>query len=915
MGAPLLKAKLYVQPVQPGLVSRPRLTGRLASRSGRKLTLVSAPAGFGKTTLLREWVSRCNQPVAWVSLDGGDNDPVRFWSYVIAALQTVQAGLGESHLSILQSTPFAPGEFAATAPLPAEAFLTGLVNEVTDAESAVILVLDDYHLITDPRVHDGVIFLLDNLPPRMHLVVSTRSDPPWPLARWRARDELAELRQTDLRFNCQEAAEFLNETMGLGLSADDIAVLTSRTEGWIAGLQMAAVSMRGRDDASGFIKAFKGNNRYILDYLTEEVLQGQPESMQTFLLRTSILDRLTGPLCDAVTSSLSPSLRGEGSSQATLEMLERANMFVVPLDDERRWYRYHHLFADLLRRRLLEQVGEEGLAHLHRRASEWYESNGLVASAIGHALGAGDFGRAARLIEQVAEETLIRSEIATLLNWLEALPEDVVRARPLLCVYHAAVLFLHARPMEVIGARLEDAAKHDAVDLVSGTRATVQALIALFQGDAQRSTDLCQQALELLPEDRPFFRSVVANNLGVITYMMGGDLETASRCFEEAVRLGRQVGNSMMAVVALCQLAEICIAYGQLHKARAQYELALESAVDEKGQRLPVAAMPLMGLGELLREWNQLDAAVKHLTDGIELAKKWTEFSALDGYISLARVRHAQGDAEGARESMRTAERLAARFVPTKLDDFFVDAYQARLAIAQGDLRAAARWAQSRGLVADGSAGSLETGKGSSFVYHVHELELITLAKMYIAQGLLDKALGVLGPLLESAERLKRMGSVVQIRALLALALEAKGHTLQALGVLQQALSLAEPEGYMRVFLDEGPPMARMLHRAASRDIAPEYTGRLLAAFAQPEAPATSEREPRALIVEPLSERETEVLQLISRGLSNREIAQRLFVSLPTIKWHATNIYGKLGVRNRTQAVARARALGILTTA
>ncbi|MBL7065917.1 MAG: tetratricopeptide repeat protein [Anaerolineae bacterium] len=945
MSSPLLKTKLYIPPVRPEVVPRPRLIERLNARllHKRNLTLISAPAGFGKTTLLSEWVSHLETrflgknlvsgprpPVAWVSLDEGDNDPIRFWAYFVAALRTlalsqvegIEAHIGEGVLSAFQA-PQLP---------PIEAVLTTLINEIAavpqgDHEGHLyVLILDDYHLITAQPIHDALTFLLNHLPGNMHLVIATRADPPLPLARLRGRGQLTELRLTDLRFTPDEAAAFLNQVMGLGLAADDVAALASRTEGWIAGLQMAAVSMQGQDDVTGFIQAFTGSDRYILDYLVEEVLQRQPDSVQTFLLQTAILDRLTGPLCDAVlrisesanqrlvdspTRFLADSLtRSFADSQVMLEYLERNNLFVVPLDNERRWYRYHRLFADLLRQRL-QQTQPDLVPTLHRRASEWFEQNGLMAQAIEHTLSAENLGRAGGLIEQAAEATLMRSEIATLLRWVDALPDELVRDRPQLCVYHAWALLFGGHPLDAVEARLRDV--EDDAGLSPGKAAALRALVALFQSQIPRAAELSRRALEQLPEDDVFLRGFATLLLG-ISHMVDGDMVAARQSLEEIARRSQEAGNVMLAVMVMCSLAELHKRQGQLDKAAAMYQQALELAVDGQGRRLPIAGEALMGLGELEREWNDLEAAVRYLTAGIEFTGKWGEIGAIDGYISLAHVRQAQGDADSAQELLRKAWQLALQFDATEMDDDLVAAHQARLWVAQGNLEAARRWAEERELTVDASLAELEE-RVSSVSFRSHRrrtAEYLTLVRVLIAQKRCDEALALLEPLLAIAERWGLNERVIKVQILKALACHAQGDIAQALAALERALSLAEPAGYVRVFVDEGEPMARLLYRAAARGIAPEYAGRLLAAFPALEPAA---QEPQADMVEPLSERELEVLRLIAEGLSNQEIARRLFLSLSTVKWHTSNIYGKLGVKNRTQSVAKARSLDILPTA
>jgi LuxR family maltose regulon positive regulatory protein len=949
MEAPLLQTKLYIPPSRPELVSRPRLIQRLNAGLQRKLTLVSAPAGFGKTTLLSEWVagqgaaptgapswhrlapqgsrppgvpregsSPAPDPVGfragaggtgWVSLDEGDNDPARFLAYLVAALQTVQADVGTAALAALQSPQ----------PPPAESVLTALINEIAalpgpgdHEDRSYILVLDDYHLITAQPIHDTITFLLDHLPPNLHLVVATRADPPLPIARLRGRGQLTELRESDLRFTTDEAAAFLNTRVGLNLSPDDVAALEARTEGWIAGLQMAALSMQRQNDVVGFIRAFTGSDRYILDYLVEEVLQRQPENIQTFLLQTSILDRLTGPLCDAVTNS--PPLAEKGAGQAMLERLERANLFIIPLDNERRWYRYHRLFADLLRRRL-QQMQADLVPTLHRRAGEWFEENGLTASAIEHVLRAGDFKRAAGLIEQIAEATLMRSELATFLGWVDELPDELVRDRPALCVFQAWALLLAGRPLDAVEARLQDAARSEALDKTAALRA----LLALYRGQIPRASELSRRALERLPEDDLFLRNLATWILG-LSHLVDGDLATSTHALDQVARTSHRAGNVMIAVMVLCNIAELRMQQGRLYQANDIYQQALEWAKDEQGHLLPIAGEALMGLGSLCYQWNDLEAATRYLVEGIELTGRWGEVGAMDGYISLAHVRQAQGDVDGAQEALQKARQLALKTDVTELDDILVAAHQAHLSVAQGDLEAALCWLEERGLALSGAErlavdvalSELEARVGDNFLHSRQRrtAEYITLTRVLLAQGRPDEALAVLKPLLVMAERWGLNERVIRFQILRALAFRAQDDMAQGMAALERALSLAEPGGYVRIFLDEGEPMARLLYRAVERGTAPEYAGRLLAAFPALESLG---RELQAEMVEPLSERELDVLCLIAEGLSNQEIAQSLSISTRTVKWHTSNIYGKLGVKNRTQAVAKARSLGVLS--
>jgi LuxR family maltose regulon positive regulatory protein len=916
------------------------LIERLDAGLYAKLTLISAPAGFGKTTLLSEWVNQTatgQSPIsnlqypkfAWLSLNESDNDPARFLTYFVAALQTVEEGLGASVLNA----------FRAPQPPPVESALTVLLNEIAAIPGDLALVLDDYHLITAQPIHKALTFLLDHLPDNAHLVIATRSDPPLHLARLRGRGQLTELRANDLRFRPDEVAAFLDQVVGLNLAADDVAALASRTEGWIAGLQMATLAIRARVSTHGpdtahiahFIRAFTGSNRFIMDYLVEEVLQQQPPSIQTFLLQTAILDRLSGPLCDAVvdirdwvlgigdrrleignnTQSHSAPLRGLEypipNTQSILEYLESSNLFIVPLDDEQRWYRYHHLFADLLRQRL-RRLQPDVVPELHRRASAWHERNGSVVSAIEHAFSAGDLERAAGLVEQTAEAAWMRGEFATFLNWLEALPDDVVRARPRLCAHQAVLMLLVGRPLSEFKARVQHIMQSGADSLAAAEVAVFHAVYAAFKGDVRQGIEHSQRALELLPEDSLFLRSLVVRCLAA-TFKLTGDVVAASRTLDEAAHIAQKAGDLMGTIVTLHQLAELCIIRGQLCKARALLQRARELATDGKGRMLPIASRALTGLGMLLWEWNDLQAAAQHLLQGIELAGKWVATWGLGAYLILALVRQAQGDADGADDAMQTAERLAIEFDATEVDDFIVRAYQARLWIMQGNLEAAVRWVEGRNVERDGA-------------YYVRETEHITLGQVYLAQGRPDEALALLAPLIQSAERLGRTRSVIEISIIQALAHQAQDDVAQALAVLQRALSLAEPQGFVRVFVDAGQAMAQLLNLALSRNIAPDYVGKLLAAFScgtkdpygrrRTDTPLDASSPVGGSGPSSLSEREMEVLRLIAAGLTNQKIAATLVLALGTVKAHTANIYAKLDVHNRTQAVARARALGLL---
>jgi LuxR family maltose regulon positive regulatory protein len=903
--APLLETKLYIPPARTELVSRPRLTERLNAGRTQKLTLVSAPAGFGKTTLLTEWVHSGKAPpqVVWLSLDEGDNDPSRFLAYLIRAFQEIAAHIGEGVLGAL----YAPQRRK----VPSEPLLATLINQINALpDGPFILVLDDYHLITAQPIHQALEFLLEHLPLNLHLVIATRADPPLHLARLRGRGELMELRAPDLRFTLQEAASFLNDVMGLDLAPEDISALTARTEGWIASLQMAALSMQKRTfpnrGLSGFVRAFTGSHRFILDYLVEEVLEHQPEALQEFLMRTSVLRRLTGPLCDAVTGPAS-------SGQATLEALERDNLFILPLDDERRWYRYHSLFADLLRQRLrrahpdLEPV-------LHRRASEWYEGHGLTAEAIEHALLAQDFERAVALIERAAEPTWARSEVVTFLGWVQALPEEVVCSQPRLGALYALALLMSTHPLETVQSRLQEAESGDVTGSAASEIALVRALIAAYQGDSQKSAELAQKALDQLPAESLLLRSLAAGAKS-LAYLFHGEIPVVRQALEEAASISRQAGNVMNTVLALGHLAELSFLHGQLYAANDYYAQALEAATDEHGRQQPIACVPLIGLGELRREWNDLPAAKEHLRRSIELSQGCGEIWVLSGHIVLAQVRQAQGDAQGARAALQTAKRIAARFDAMQADDLKVAMNQARLAIVQGRLDAAERWVQERGVAERGREEALGQPDHGFYMRLIPAYEGIILARLRLAQGRPQEVLKVLKPIIAGLEAAGWTRFLLECLILRALAYRNLGEVEQALAALGRALVLAAPEGYVRLFIEEGELMVELLRRAASQGIAAEYAMQLLAAcepssrrqYAQEKTTPTSQP-----LIEPLTERELDVLHLLTTHLSSTEIAEELFVAASTVRSHIKSIYGKLNVHNRSDAVQRAEELGLL---
>ncbi len=905
MAPPILATKLYVPPPRAQLVSRPRLIERLNEglQRGCKLTLLAAPAGFGKTTLLSEWVAGNARPVAWLALDESDNYLTRFLTYVVAALQTIDAGLGAEALNLL----------GARQPLPAELILTSLINSVAEMPDAISLVLDDYHLIDIQPIHDAVTFLLDHLPRQLHLALTSRSDPPLPLPRIRARGALTELRAADLRFTPDEAASFLNQVMGLGLAAADLTALETRTEGWIAGLQMAALSMQGRADVAGFVQAFTGSHRYIIDYLVEEVLLRQPEVVRSFLLQTSILDQLTGPLCEAVT--------GQAHGRTRLQDLERANLFVVPLDDQRQWYRYHHLFADVLRARLREAQPEQVLG-LHRRASEWYARNEMSIEAVQHALAAEDFERAASLIELAWPVIGRNRQDATLRAWLKALPDELIHRRPVLSAYFASALLLGG-DLEEVERRLEDAerwlappadtnkppeaqarervvANEEEFRRLPVTVAIGRAGLAQARGDIAGAMHYAQRALDSVRPGDHFGRAGAAGFLGLALWARG-DLAAAQQTFAEAVTSMHLSGNVADALSGAMALAEMQTGRGGLREARRILLQAGQLAATQGTPEIRATADLLVALSELHREQNDLAAAEAHLLQSQALGER----AALpeNQYrwpVAMARLRVAQGDLDGALDRLGEAERLYMRgFFP---EAHPIGALRTGIWVAQGRLAEAHQWVQARGLTAQD-----EPSYG-------REGEHLALARLLIAQhkagqavGAIREASGLLGRLLTAAEAGGRTGSVNEILVLQALAEAAQGHTPLALAALERALAQAEPEGYVRLFVDEGLAMSALLGVAAQHGRHSNYARQLLSAF----NPVDGRKPAGPPLAEPLSEREREVLRLLCTDLSRQDIARQLMVSLNTLHTHTKNIFSKLGVNNRQAAIRRAEELNL----
>lgn len=920
MPGPLLATKLRIPPARAVLVPRPHLLARLDEGLARPLILVTAPAGFGKTTLVSTWARACRCPVAWLALEPADSDPARFLAYVVAALQAVDDRLGRSVLDLLRSPqPQAP---------ELEPGLALLINDLAARTDDIVLVLDDYHMIETPAIHRALAFLLAHLPPQAHLAIAGRADPPLPLARLRGRGQLAELHAADLRFTQAEAGEFLRDVMGLELSADDVAALADRTEGWATGLQMAAVSLRGRDRPAAFIREFTGSNRYILDYLLEEVLERQPPATQAFLLRTSLLERLTGPLC-AEMLDVGRDPREErpdaAHSSAILAQLERDNLFIVPLDDRREWYRYHRLFADLLQKRL-QVTAPATVPALHRRASAWYERHEMPDAAIGHALAARDFEHAAGLIEGTAEAAFMRGEAATVRRWLTALPDSFVHARPALCLLHAGALIVTGGSLQEIQAHLPE--PDGLAGELAGKSAAVLSLLVSLRGELPRAAALARQALAQLPQGDSFWHQVTAWTLSRVR-LAGGDQAGGLQALDEVAHAAQAGGNVLVAVGALCQVAEQQARRGDLYAAQAIYTQALELARDPFGAPLLMATRPLLGLAETSYQWNDLDAASSGLERAIALAGQWREVAGLLCHVQLARVRQAQGDPAAAREAVRRAQQLALTFDLSDIDDLYVALEAARLQIRQSDLVAAERSAG--WLMAPPAAGTLSSEGREFIVAHFRKYIDLLVGWLRVAQRRPIEALALLDPLATDLEAAHRVDLLSEAEVLRALAWHTLGDAGQALAALERVLAITAVGGHIRVFLDPGPQIGALLlridalhnprlvgHRERLRTILDAVAGEPgtaessgAAADTRPANAPPATRQ-RSTLPEPLSAREIEVLQLLARGLTTPEIARELVVAPSTVRSHLKSIYGKLGVDRRWAAVARGQELGLV---
>jgi LuxR family maltose regulon positive regulatory protein len=878
MSVPLLATKLYLPPVRSELVSRPRLIERLSAGVDCKLTLVSAAAGFGKTTLVAEWLDRVEYPCTWLSLDQGDNDPVQFMTYLIAALQKLDGGTGRAAQSLL-GAPQQP---------PIETLVTLLINDIAATPQPFVLVLDDYQVIQAESIHQAVEFLIEHQPPQARLVLITRQDPPLPLPRLRVRSQVVEITEEDLRFTADEAGDFLNQALGLNLDPRIITALESRTEGWIAGLQLAALSVRGRpvERIAEFVEHFSGSHRHIIDYLAEEVLAQQADEIRKFLCQTSILDRLTGPLCDAVT--------GGSDSEQVLKQLDGANLFLVPLDDQRQWYRYHLLFADFLR----TELDTETQALLHSRAARWLMAHGLLPEAVKHALASGDRDLAAGAVKLASAEAFRFGSFATLQGWLDALPDGVVRGDGDLATYQGWLFFFTGWTSR--SGSYADAAEHcmppDAQASSRGRLLGLQAHVALTVDDLDASVRCSREALACLEPGDAVFRNLTSNLLGQVLEAKG-DVVSAVDVYREAARSGRGGGNEIGALVVLINLVMALNELGRRREAVTVCRQAIEEAAVQPGHALPVTEGIQLVWSLLSYEAGDLERARDRVMQALDQAERANIAEGiLWGQFILARIHLAWGDLNAARQVVREGRRYADRLDVYEGKSQWFAAIETQASLLEGDLAAATLWAEASGC------------SPADIPRFWDEFTYLTYARVLLAQDRLVDAQRLLKTLEDSASRGERCRKLITVYLLQAVACQAAGQAGEALAHVGKAVNLAAGEGYRQAFLEEGTAIVKLLPRV--RHLAPVFVSQVLEAASAKDAGPLPPDAPS--LVEPLSEREQEILRLIAAGRSNPEIADLLYLSLNTVKWHAKNLYGKLSVGSRIEAAARARELDLL---
>jgi LuxR family maltose regulon positive regulatory protein len=908
MSIPILSTKLSLPPDNPNLVRRQRLLNLLDEGLQRNhlLTLVCAPTGYGKTTLVCQWMHEYSKGthavepgtggLMWLSLDQEDNDLARFIAYIVSAFRQIQHDFGQGILAALQNIRSASPTQLATL----------LINDFVGWINPSILVLEDYHVINTQSIHDFMSYLIDRQPTNLHLVVISRSDPPLPISRLRARGQLTEIRLQNLAMTEDETRAFLIEMMKLDLSPEQFQLLEHRTEGWAAGLQLAALSIRHSKNISAFIQAFSGGHEYIADYLTDEVLEKQDEETRDFLLQTSILKRLSPGLCEAVTR--------QAHVDQMLEKLASGNTFIIPLDDQHNWYRYHALFADLLRKRLV-QSNKELPANLHNRAGEWYVNNNMLEPAIEHFLAGENLDRAALLIEKSAEQLLIVGQTATYLRWLETFPQEHLHAYPALVVYQGIASMLLGKKPDYALSLLQEIISSS--EKYRGETDTLQALYLIMKGNAAEAIKLAESALQNLPSERVFLRILAADSLAM-AHTLRGDLINGTLAFEKVVQAAQTGGIVIMRLIGLANLAGLHYQQGHLHQAWEGYQEVYDVSQERLGGRSQPMGRALLGMGEVAREWNELDTARKYFLEAAEVFKQFIDIGLSLVDISLARVYFSLGEWEKVQLVLEEARKHSKDSKATPLDDKLTELMQARLWISSGELNKAEQWARQNGLIDRPIEDLVILADRSATAFELIQGEYLTLVRLYLAQNETRRALEILQVMLSHNEKTSQMRRVIEVLVLQAIAYQHQGDEGRAKQKFSRALTLAEPENYVRIFIDEGQQVLRLLQQAIADDCLPLYTKSLLAAHTRQLYPPKQAVEktgvaPEKSLVEPLSERELEVLGLIAEGLTNKEIGLRLHVTLSTVKGHTSNIYGKLGVKNRTQAIAIAQNLGLLS--
>lgn len=898
MDSPLIQTKFNLPPTSEKIVARSRLLNRLDESISEDVlvALICGPAGYGKTTVASEWLHNSKKVkshrFAWLLFDSSDDDLNRFLNYFISALRYISPGVGDRVLRILETHK----------PPPIPVLATMLVNELSEIPERFFLVLDDFHLITAESIHSFIGFLVDHQPQKMCLVLITRADPPLPLTRLRARGQLVELRQRDLSFTFDEAVEFINQIMGLALTTDQVAALEHQTEGWIAGLQLAALSLRAESDRSEFFKSFSGEHEFIADYLADEVLTHLSEPLRSFLLQTSILEQLTASLCEAVTD--------QPGAQTILEQLVESNLFIIPMDSQHQWYRYHALFADLLRKRLCS-FQSDIINGLHSRASHWYENNDQIDLAIDHAISAHDFERAAHLIELIAEELLKRGKASRVLRWLEVIPETGITKHPYLLSVYGFALILCGRSTQLVASLLEKIEDEEFQNAYEGELSMLRAFLAVMHGDARSTIQLSEQALDQLGDRRPFFSSLAADTLGM-GYTLAGDIPAATQAFERVVEISRQSDNTMMTIMALTNLAGLQYFHGKFQVAKTTCQHVLSLAEKEFGPGSPMIGKTLLNLAEISREQGNLETANQFFLETIKLMENFVEIGLPIAYISLARLRMDQQDWTSAQKYIDLAYDLARNTKSTNMDDQLVEVAQVRLWIMQGELGQATHWANLCGLLNHAPSELCSSAGRDLTLNEMFEVKILLLIRLKIACREPAGALDLIDELMQINEKQGYQRRQIELLVLKALALSQLDRTDQALDVLAQSLQLGQLEGYERTFVEHGEPMAQLLYQAIKQKISPDYAGRLLKVITEETLTTSPKNEADFDLLEPLSDRELEVLRLIAEGLTNGEIARRLYISLSTVKGHTSNIFGKLTVRNRTEAVARGRSLALI---